>query len=63
MGLGSPEKTFAEEAAGTDGNLGLKQIVPGAQRVCSRVQEDHNPLFLISLQKEPEDRQGSQAHA
>ena len=55
------EKTFTKEHAGTDGNLGLDDMIARAQRVHIRVHKDHNAHLLIVLQKVPEQRQHGNA--
>ena len=51
------QESFAGDAAGAGGDLGLHHLIAGAERIARRIEEDHDPLFLKRLQEMPADRQ------
>ncbi len=58
MSLAAVQPTLAEQPAGSDRNLGLNNMVAGAQRVAFRIDERQYALLLIIEHDDiPENRQ------
>ena len=58
VALGAVAEPFAENPARTDGDLGLGDMVAGAERVIFRVEEDKNAVLLVRLHAEKIDERG-----
>src|SRR5262245_18571718 len=61
--LGSVQISFAEESAGTYGDLRLNDVITCTQWITIRIKEGQDAIALIGFQEMPTDRQESQPGA
>ena len=61
LGLAAVQVALAPEATGTQRDLGLDDVVAGAQGVGLRIQEGEHALALVGVQVRPQHRQGRSA--
>ena len=57
MALAALQKALAEEPARAERDLGLQDVVAGAERVAVRIEERINPVLLVIAQKMPDPGQ------
>ncbi|MNH40181.1 hypothetical protein D3C79_1014640 [compost metagenome] len=61
--LGAMQPTLAGQAAGTDSDFRLNDVVAGAERIAFRIEQHHHAVALIAVhQEEPQHRNKGRQH-